>query len=195
MSAGKSFSERGGKLSGGHYSVNSSIKLGTYARRLANLNLAGKINPIPNLTTVYLDTPLVFPTPEPLEYVSSLGRRGQPIRYPPPSTVTSIGVSRSRPPPPPPPIIRTYRCIPQLVRRNRAGCCRQRAQVKMQNFWLHGANPWRFFGPSVWRGLSSPRTRTRTGEGQGSDWCYEPTCNGPRKIHNLETRGEPLAKF
>ena len=28
-------------------------------------------NPSPNLTTVYLDTPLVGPTPEPLEYVPS----------------------------------------------------------------------------------------------------------------------------
>ena len=74
--------ERGG-LSGGHSSVNSSIKLGTYASRLAYLFLAGNINPSPNLTTVYLDTPLVFPTPEPLEYVPSPGRLGQPSGYPP----------------------------------------------------------------------------------------------------------------
>ena len=53
-------------MSGGT-SVNSSFKLGAYAGRLANLNLAGINNPIPNLTTVYLDTPLVGPTPEPLE--------------------------------------------------------------------------------------------------------------------------------
>ena len=60
-------------LSGGT-SVNSSIKLVAYAGRLANLNLAGNINPSPNLTTVYLDTPLVGPTLEPLEYVPSPGR-------------------------------------------------------------------------------------------------------------------------
>ena len=72
-------------LSGGPSSINVSIKLGAYAGRLANLNLAGYITPSPNLTTVYLDTPLVGPTPEPLEYVSSPGRLGQPSGYPPSS--------------------------------------------------------------------------------------------------------------
>ena len=70
-------------LSGGNYSVHGTIKLGTYAGRLANLNLAGINYPSPNLNTVYLDTPLVGPTPEPLEYAPSPGRPGQPIRYPP----------------------------------------------------------------------------------------------------------------
>ena len=42
----------------GNYSVHSSIKVGNYAGRLANINLVGINNPIPNLTTVYLDTPL-----------------------------------------------------------------------------------------------------------------------------------------
>ena len=63
---------------GGHSIINSSIKLGAYTSRLSNLSLAGNINPRPNLTTVYLDTPLVGPTPEPLEYVPSLGRLGKP---------------------------------------------------------------------------------------------------------------------
>ena len=61
----------GGILSGSPSSVNISITLGAYAGILANLNLSGIINPNPNLTTVYLDTPLVVPTPEPLEYVPS----------------------------------------------------------------------------------------------------------------------------
>ena len=56
----------GGVLSDG-ISVHVSIKLGAYAGRFTNLNLAGMNNPRPNLTTVYLDTPLVGPTPEPLE--------------------------------------------------------------------------------------------------------------------------------
>ena len=55
-------------LSGGT-SVHSSIKLGAYAGRFTNINLAGMNNLIPNLNTVYLDTPLVGPTPESLEYV------------------------------------------------------------------------------------------------------------------------------
>ena len=65
--------EEGEGLSGGNSSVHSSIKLGAYAGRLDNLNLSGINNPSPNLTTVYLDTPLVGPTPEPLEYVPSPG--------------------------------------------------------------------------------------------------------------------------
>ena len=58
--------KEGEGLSGGPSSVNSSIKLGAYAGILANLNLLGINNPSPNLTTVYLYTPLVGPTPEPL---------------------------------------------------------------------------------------------------------------------------------
>ena len=52
----------GGGLSGGNSIVQSSIKLGAYEGRLANLDLAGMNNPSPNLTTVYLDTHLVGPT-------------------------------------------------------------------------------------------------------------------------------------
>ena len=47
-------------------SVYISIKLGAYAGRFTNLSLAGMNNPSPNLRTVYLDTPLVGPTPDPL---------------------------------------------------------------------------------------------------------------------------------
>ena len=91
-------------LSDGPSSVTSSIKLGAYAGRLDNLNLAGINNPIPNLTTVYLDTPLVGPTPEPPEYVPSPGRLGQPSGYPPSSAGGGLynGGSRRRPPSPTP---------------------------------------------------------------------------------------------
>ena len=65
-------------LSGNNPSVHSNIKVGAYAGRLANLNLSGMNNPSPNLNTVYLDTPLVGPTPEPLEYVPLPGRLGHP---------------------------------------------------------------------------------------------------------------------
>ena len=98
-------------LSGGT-SVNSSIKLGAYTGRLANLNLSGNNKPIPNLTTVYLDTPLVGLTSDPLEYVPLPGRLGQPSGYP----LSNAGGgpytsgSKSRPPPPPPP----YSTHPQM---------------------------------------------------------------------------------
>ena len=88
-------------LSSGPSSVNSRIKLGPYSGRLANLNLAGINNPSPNLTTVYLDTPLVGPTPEPLEYDPLPGHLGQPSGYPPTSTQEKR--HRRRPPPPPSP--------------------------------------------------------------------------------------------
>ena len=77
---------RAGEGMSGVNSANSSFKLVAYAGKLDHLNLAGINNPSPNLTTVYIDTPLVGPTPEPLEYVPSPGRLRQPRGYPPGST-------------------------------------------------------------------------------------------------------------
>ena len=42
--------------------------------------------PSHNLTYVYLDTPIVVPMVEPLEYASLTGRIGQPHEYPPTRT-------------------------------------------------------------------------------------------------------------
>ena len=81
-------------MSGGNLSVTSSLNLGAYAGRLDNLSLVGINNTNPNLTTVYLDTPLVGPTPEPLEYVPLPGRLGRPSGYPPSSTVPQSGSAR-----------------------------------------------------------------------------------------------------
>ena len=72
-------------LSGGT-SVNRFSKLGAYVGRFNHINLAQMNNKSPNLTTVYLYTPLVGPTPETLEYVPSPDRLGQPHGYPPIST-------------------------------------------------------------------------------------------------------------
>ena len=47
----------------------NSIKVGPYTGRFNNLSLAGMKKPSPNLTTVYIDTPIVGPSPEPLECV------------------------------------------------------------------------------------------------------------------------------
>ena len=91
----------GEELSGGTSSVNSSIKLGAYAGRLDNINLAGITNPSPNLTTVYLDTPLLGTKPELLEYAPSPVRLGKPIGYPP-TSIEGKGSRRPLPPPPPP---------------------------------------------------------------------------------------------
>ena len=98
-------------LSGGT-SVHNSIKLGTYAGRFTNLSLAGMDNTSPNLTTVYLDTPIVGTTSEPLEYAPLPGRLGQPSGYPLISRVggPSTSGSNRRPPSSPPP----YSTHPQM---------------------------------------------------------------------------------
>ena len=93
----------GGGLTG-RTIVHSSIKLGAYASRFTNLILAGMNKPIPNLTTVYLDTPLVGLTPDPLEYVPLPGRVGKPSGYPFISTgggPSTVGLKSCFPPPPP----------------------------------------------------------------------------------------------
>ena len=92
----------GGGLSGGAR-VHSSIKLGAYAGTFTNISLAGMNKPSPNLTTFYLDTPLVGLTPDPLYYVPYPGCLGQPCGYPTIITVggpSTVGFKR-RPSPPP----------------------------------------------------------------------------------------------
>ena len=100
----------GGGLSG-RTSVNI-IQLGAYAGRFTNINIVGMNNLSPTLTAVYLYTPLLGPTPEPLEYVSLPGRIEQPSRYPLISTGGGpyTGGSKRHPPPPPPP----YSTHPQM---------------------------------------------------------------------------------
>ena len=60
--------EDGEGLSGGNLSDNSFSKLGTYAGIFDNLSpsIASMNNPILIIPYVYLDTPPVCPTPEPL---------------------------------------------------------------------------------------------------------------------------------
>ena len=103
-------------LSGGNSSVHSSIKLCAYAGRLANLNLSGINSQSHNLTTVYLYTPLVGPKLDPLEYIPSPIRLGQPSGYPPTSTGAYIGGSRRLPSPPPLPYHTHPRMHPSTVR-------------------------------------------------------------------------------
>ena len=76
----------------GGTSVHISIKLGAYTGRFTNLSLVGMNKPSPNLTTFYLDTPIVVPTPDPLEYVPSLKR------LPPPPPPLHITHTRMHPP-------------------------------------------------------------------------------------------------
>ena len=96
----------------GGTSVHISIKLGAYAGRSTNISLTGMNNPSLNLTNVYLDAPLVGPKPEPLDYVPSPGRLGQPIGYPRISTggAPSTDGSKKRPPSPTP----TYSPHPKM---------------------------------------------------------------------------------
>ena len=131
----------GGGLRGGT-SVHIIIKLGTYAGRFNNLSLAGMNNPIPNLTNVYLDTPLVAPTPDPLEYVPLPGRLEQPRGYTLTSTGAYIGGYRRRPSPPSPPYHThprmhspTGRAQPRKVMQTATG------HAKTLKIWPQGGNP------------------------------------------------------
>ena len=63
-------------------SVTRFIKVDAYAGRFNNVSLETMNNHSPNLTNVYLDTPLVGLTPEPLDYIPSQVQIGQPHRYP-----------------------------------------------------------------------------------------------------------------
>ena len=134
---------------------------------VANINLAGMNNSCPNLTTFYLDTPLVGLSPEPLEYAPSPGRLRQPSGYPPTSTGAYIGGSRRRPTPPPP----LYHTHPRMhPPTDQAQQRRVMQPTTGQESYLEilpqGGNPWKNFGRRVRRGLTPPRTLTGTGGGE-----------------------------
>ena len=120
-----SLREDGEGFSGGSLSINSFIKLCTYAGIFDNIipSIVRMNNPIPSLTNVYLDTPLVVPTPDPLEYAPPPGRLSQTHGYPQTRTggVLQTGASKILPPPHLHLQVHTLRCIPPLVGRNRAG--------------------------------------------------------------------------
>ena len=94
----------GGIFSIGNSSVTKFSKLGAYTGIFNNLSpsIARMRNTSPSLTNFYLDTPLVGPTMERLEYAPSPGRLGQPHSYPLTRTggVPHTGASKSPPPPP-----------------------------------------------------------------------------------------------
>ena len=180
-------------MSGGA-SVSTSFNLGAYAGRLDNLNLMGIKNPSPNLTTVYLDTPLVGPAPEPLEYVSSPGLLSQPSGYTPRSTRTSVGGAWQRPPPQPPPHNTHPHMLPSTDQAQPRRRLQEPGPEKSQKFQPHGGNPSWNFGQRGWRGLTPPRTLTSTGGGNDMAGGATEEVTGPEKNWVLENRREPLAK-
>ena len=96
--------EEGEGLSGGNYSLNVFSKLGACADRFKNLSpsIARMNNHSPSLTNPYLDTPLVGPTPDPLEYIRLSGHLGQTHRYPLTRTGVFPQTGASNPPALPP---------------------------------------------------------------------------------------------
>ena len=186
-------------MSGVNSSVNSIIKLGAYAGRLANLNLAGNINPSSNLTTVYLDTSILGPIPDPLDYVPSPGCIRQPSGYPLNSVGGRLctGGSTRRHPPPPPPYsthqrmnLPTGRAQPRRV---------LQATVQVQNSKILAPR-----GESLAKlcpqGLERPNppctlTSTRGRGGREVAGILNKPTTIPEHFTNLATRGEPLAKF
>ena len=154
----------GGGFSGGT-SVHSSIKVGAYAGRFNNPILAGMNKPSPNLTTIYLDNPIVVPTPEPLEYFPSPGRHGQPRGYP--LIITGGGPSTSGfkiSPPTPNPLHSTHPWMHPSTSRAQPRRVIQPTTGHDKNWEIRpqGGNPWQNFGRRVWRGLTPPRTPTGT---------------------------------
>ena len=153
-------------------------------------------NPSPNLITVYLDTPLVGPTPEPLEHVPSPGRLGKPSGYSPTSTGSYISGFRRRPTPPPP----TLPHSPTDASPHRPGATdkgdatgnrpRKTFEIRPQ-----GENPWQNFGHRVQRGLTPPRMSTCTGGGKGSNWGTGGDSTGPRTFFQFGKKGEPQETF
>ena len=81
-SENREFPLREGGVLSDSTSLTSFSKLGDYAGRFNNNNLARMNNPSPNLTNVCLDTPLVGPTPEPLDCAPLPVCLGKPHRYP-----------------------------------------------------------------------------------------------------------------
>ena len=143
----------------GSNSVTSSLNLGAYAGRLDNLNLAAINNPSPNLITVYLDTPIVGPTPESLEYVPSPGRLGQPSGYPPSSTRTSVDGARRRPPPSPSHPNTHLRMLPSTGRTQPRRAIHAMGLAQNSKFSAPRGEPLAKFGSA---GLERPNPPTHT---------------------------------
>ena len=93
--------EEGKGLSDGT-SVTILSKLGAYTGRFNNLSpcIARMNNHIPSLTNVYLNTTLMGPMPDTLEYVPLTGRLGQPHGY---TSTRTGGVTHTGAPKRPPP--------------------------------------------------------------------------------------------
>ena len=62
--------------------------------------------------------------------------------------------------------------------------------------WKILGNPWQAFGCRDRKGITPPCTPTGTGGGnRDAIGVPSETATVPEKCHNLENRGEPLAKF
>ena len=165
-------------------SVHSTIKLGAYAGRFNNLSLAGMNNPSPNLTTAYLDTPIVGLPPKPLEYIPSPGRLGQPHGYP--LISTGGGPSKGgfiRCPPNPPPPYSTHPRLHPPTGQAKPRRVMQPATVHAKTFGnlATRGEPLAKFWP---QGSERPNPPTHAhrhrGGGQGGDLRPSGGCNGPR---------------
>ena len=176
---------------GGNISINKFIKIGTFASGFNNLSPSiARMNHLsPILTNVYLDTPPMGPTPEPLEYATPPGRIGRPHGYPQTSTgeVLHTGAIKSTPPPTHPRLLgHTHRCIPPLVRRNRAG------SFKVFTSGKSGGTPGIFLPQGLER-PNPPLTPTGRGGGGGVRGCRVSVQvdTGPKQNHKCKIGGNP----
>ena len=146
---------------------------------------------------MYLDTPLVGPTPEPLEYVPLPGHLGRPRGYPPSSTGPRSDSARRRPLPPPPP----YNTHPRM--RASIGRVQPRRVVhatglgENSKFLSPRGEPLEKFQSAALERPTPPPPHAQEHRGRGRKVARSPDrpATGQEKIRVLEARGEPLAKF
>ena len=152
-------------MSGGSYSVHSSI---------------------------YLDTPIMIPTPEPLEYVplscqAALGSlEGVPRLVQELTSVIPEGVLLTHPHC----TTHTQRMHPPIgPAQPRRVMQPATGQEKRLEIRPQGGNPWKKFSRRVWRGLT-PHTRPRAGGGgREATGVLAETAMGPERFFNSTNRG------
>ena len=141
--------------------INSLSKLGAYTGKFDNIIpiIERMNNPSPSLTNVYLDTPPVGLTPDPLEYAPPppLGRLGKTYSYPQTSIVGVLHTSASKislsPPPPP------SRTHPRMHPPTGQAQLRRVGQKIVQV--VNGGDSCQFFCRRDWKGLTPPHAHIR----------------------------------
>ena len=145
---------------------------------------------------MYLDTPLVGPTPEPLDYVPSPGHLGRPSGYLPSSTGPRSDTACRRPQPPPPPY-NTHPCMrASLGRAQPRRVVHATVLGENSKILAPRGEPLEIFRSAALE-RPNPPTQAQEHRSGGRDIARVPDILAmvPEKIRVLEAGGEPLVKF